>query len=120
MSSIDIHTHIIPKTMPDFKKEFGYGGFIHLEHLEGGLQANMKRDDGKFFRRVDRNCWDPIARIEDYSRFNISKHVLSTIPVLFSYWSKPEHGLKVSQFLNNHIAETVREHPDHFDFPNAR
>ena len=114
MSSIDIHTHIIPKNIPDFKSKFGYGGFIKLEHLAGGREADMKRDDGIFFRRVDRNCWDPRARIVDYARFGVEKHVLSTIPVLFSYWAKPEDGLIISRYLNDHIAETVNDFPDHF------
>ena len=114
MSSIDIHTHIIPKEIPDFKSQFGYGGFIRLEHLKDGKQADMKRDDGIFFRRIDRNCWDPIARIEDYTKFGVEKHVLSTIPVLFSYWAEPNDGLTVSRFLNDNIAETVQKFPDHF------
>ncbi|NRA66000.1 MAG: amidohydrolase [Pseudobacteriovorax sp.] len=114
MTSIDIHTHIMPKTMPDFKRKFGYGGFIQLEHLESGEQADMKRDDGKFFRRIDKNCWDPKARIDDYARFGVSKHVLSTIPVLFSYWAEPKDGLEVSRFLNDDIANTVREYPENF------
>ena len=30
--TIDIHTHILPKNIPDFNKKFGYGEFIQLEH----------------------------------------------------------------------------------------
>jgi aminocarboxymuconate-semialdehyde decarboxylase len=33
---------------------------------------------------------------------------------MFSYWALPEHGLEVSQFLNNHIAELVGEYPKHY------
>lgn len=30
---IDIHNHILPKHIPDFRKEFGYGdSFITLKH----------------------------------------------------------------------------------------
>ena len=29
---IDIHNHILPKDIPDFRKEFGYGNFITLKH----------------------------------------------------------------------------------------
>ena len=27
--TIDIHTHILPKDIPNFNKKFGYGEFIH-------------------------------------------------------------------------------------------
>ena len=36
MFKIDVHTHILPRDMPDWKDRFGYGGFIQLEHLHTG------------------------------------------------------------------------------------
>ena len=55
--TIDIHTHILPKDIPDFGKRFGYGGFIHLDHHKPGC-ARMMTDD-RFFREVEANVWDP-------------------------------------------------------------
>lgn len=112
-SRIDVHTHILPKQWPDLKSKFGYGGFIRLDHLDA-CSANMMSDEGKFFRKIESNCWDPAARIEDLDRFGIEKQVLSTVPVMFCYWAKPEDGLYVSRFLNDHIADTVRTYPDRF------
>ncbi len=40
--------------------------------------------------------------------------VLSTVPVMFSYWAKPADGLDLSRRLNDHIAEVVRAHPVRF------
>lgn len=44
----------------------------------------------------------------------VSVQVLSTIPVLFNYWAKPQHGLETSRFFNDHIAQCVDLHPDRF------
>jgi aminocarboxymuconate-semialdehyde decarboxylase len=46
--TIDIHTHILPKDIPNFKEKFGYGGFISLDHHKPCC-AKMVMDD-KFFR----------------------------------------------------------------------
>lgn len=113
MLKIDIHTHIIPKEIPPFKKDFGYGGFIKLEH-QSNCCAKMLRDDGKFFREIHDNCWEPATRIKECDQHSVNVQVLSTIPVLFSYWAKPKDGLTVSQYLNDHIAEVVRQQPKRF------
>ena len=60
--SFDVHTHILPKTWPNWKEKFGYGGFIWLDHeAEGENAANMMRDDGHFFRTIQDNCWCGVA-----------------------------------------------------------
>lgn len=113
MQKIDVHTHILPRDLPSFKNKFGYGGFITLEHHKPCC-ARMIRDDGKFFREIESNCWDPMARLSDCDPFDVRVQVLSTVPVMFNYWAKPEDGMYVSQFLNDHIAEVVRSQPRRF------
>jgi aminocarboxymuconate-semialdehyde decarboxylase len=110
---IDIHTHILPKDLPNLKEKYGYGGFIRLEHHRP-CGARMLRDDGKFFREIESNCWDPQARLGDCDKYGVSLQVLSTVPVMFSYWAKPEHGLDLSKFLNDHIANVVKANPKRF------
>ena len=110
---IDIHTHIMPEKMPDFKGQFGYGGFITLDH-HADCRAKMMRDDGKFFREIEDNCWAGEARIKDCEEFGVDMQVLSTIPVLFSYWAKGEDCLEVSKFLNDHLAGVIEKHPGRF------
>ena len=110
---IDIHTHIMPEHLPRWSQEFGYGGFIHLEHHKPCCARMMKDDE--FFREVQSNCWDPEARLLDCGQHGVSIQVLSTIPVLFSYWAKPEHGNDVARFLNDHIAEVVARYPTRFE-----
>jgi aminocarboxymuconate-semialdehyde decarboxylase len=66
------------------------------------------------FREVTDNVWDPSRRIEDCDRAGVSMQVLSTVPVMFSYWAKPADALDLSRRLNDHIAEVVRRHPRRF------
>jgi aminocarboxymuconate-semialdehyde decarboxylase len=108
---IDIHTHILPPDIPKFKDKFGYGGFIELKHQHvcgKSCGAEMVDDSGKFFRKVEPNCYEAEARITD------TIQVLSTVPVMFSYWAKPNDGDYVSQYLNDHIAEVAKKNPKKF------
>jgi len=113
MLKIDVHTHILPRNIPHWKDKFGYGGFIQLEHSGPGC-ALMKKDDGQSFREIDENCWKPEKRIEEMDAAGINVQVLSTVPVMFSYWSKPTDGSEIAKFLNNEIAAVVTEFPLRF------
>jgi aminocarboxymuconate-semialdehyde decarboxylase len=114
MLKIDIHTHILPKDIPNWKERFGYGGFIQLDHYKPCC-ARMLRDDGTSFRDVDENCWSPDKRIEEIDPLGINVQVLSTVPVMFSYWIKnPDDALEVSRFLNDDIVQGVNNNPKRF------
>ncbi len=111
MQKIDIHTHIMPETMPNWVKKFGYGDFIHLE--ERNCKACMMKGD-KMFREVEPNCYDSVARQADMEATGVTTQVLSTIPVLFNYWAKAKDGAETSRFLNDHIADTVSKNSQAF------
>lgn len=108
---IDIHTHIMPEQMPNWTNRFGYGEFIHLEHRN--CQACMMKGN-TLFRVVEDNCFKEEIRLKEMDETAVTMQVLSTIPVLFNYWAKPQDGLETSRFFNDHIAATVAKHPKRF------
>ena len=76
-----------------------------LDHVEPG-KANMMQGR-RFFRQITENCWNPEIRISEYEQFNTQVQVVCTIPVLFSYWTKPEDGAEVARFLNDDLAQSI-------------
>jgi aminocarboxymuconate-semialdehyde decarboxylase len=74
----------------------------------------MIRDDGKFFREIEDNCWSAEKRIHECDHHHVDVQVLSTVPVMFSYWAKPDDCLNLSMFLNDHIADIVHRYPKRF------
>lgn len=112
MRKIDMHTHILPEKLPNFAEKFGYGDFIHLVHEREGF-ANMMKG-GVFFREIAKNCWDPEVRIREYELFRTSVQIVCTIPVMFSYWAKPEDCLDLSMFLNDHLAGITDDYPERY------
>jgi len=109
---IDVHTHILPGEWPDLKERYGYGGFIQLEHHREGC-ARMLRD-GELFREVSANCYDADVRLGECDEHRVDVQVLSTVPVMFSYWAEPKDTHDLSKLLNDHIAGVVQQHPKRF------
>ena len=111
MLKIDIHTHILPENWPNLKERYGYGGFVQLDHCDGCSRMLI---DGEHFRDVSHNCFDPKIRIEECDKYDVDVQVLSTVPVMFSYWAKSKDTADLSMILNDHIADLVTKFPKRF------
>jgi aminocarboxymuconate-semialdehyde decarboxylase len=110
----DIHAHIMPEKWPGLKEKYGYGGFIYLEDEPGSDAKRMMRDDGMFFRRVEKNCYDPESILIDMDNNGVQTMALCNIPVLFNYWAKPAHTYDWSQYLNDFFCDIQKKYPSRF------
>ncbi|MGD9690340.1 MAG: amidohydrolase family protein [Phycisphaerales bacterium] len=129
MLKIDLHTHILPERWPDWTKRSGYPGWIELDHTKPGCAcmcqtfASPRSTDPaatpapfgrRVFREIQANCWDPAIRLAECDAAGVTAQVLSTVPVMFSYWARPQDALDLARLLNDHIAELCRNHPTRF------
>ena len=112
MFTIDIHTHIIPENLNDLISTFNDQRYLSIKHVNE-RNAILIKDD-KEFRKISCNCWHPQKRIVDFSKTGVDVQVLSTIPVLFSYWAKKDEALQLSKFVNNHIHDVIMGNSKHF------
>ncbi|MEH7178928.1 amidohydrolase family protein [Neobacillus vireti] len=109
---VDFHTHIISEDFPDLAAKYEDDRFPILEKTcSCGAEIKIQ---GKTFRKITDQAWDPKKRIEDMDKEGVDIQVLSPIPVTFSYWSDPQACLELAQSQNDFIASVVKKYPDRF------
>ncbi|KAK4623805.1 2-amino-3-carboxymuconate-6-semialdehyde decarboxylase [Fulvia fulva] len=108
---IDFHTHIMPSKLPDM------GTGDNWPNMRPNAEDSGKVDmfvGNTFFRTVEPNCFDAVARIAEMDKSNVDVQVLSTVPVLFCYDQPVEPARRFARFLNDDIARLCDEHPTRF------
>jgi len=109
---IDVHTHYLPEALPDLAGRFGNPRLPSFQRLEtGGVRIII---EGATFREVGSNCFNAVRRLEECDRSGVKVQVLSTVPVMFSYWAPPATATEVARMLNDDLAEVVGRHPGRF------
>jgi aminocarboxymuconate-semialdehyde decarboxylase len=116
MRKIDTHAHILPRDWPDLAAKYGDDRFPSIEHSLSydGTEQHRIFKDGKFFREVWPNTWDPQLRVEEYQKFGVTEQVISTVPVMFCYWAPGAQALELHRALNDHMAEVCRTHRQNY------
>ncbi len=114
---LDLHTHILPppERWPDWAARHGADAVRGWPTIEQHKPccARLWRD-GKVFREINANCWDPTVRLKECDACRVRVQALSTVPVMFGYAAPVAAALDVSRWLNDHIAELCAAYPHRF------
>ncbi|MGA8278995.1 MAG: amidohydrolase family protein [Rhodanobacteraceae bacterium] len=111
MLKIDTHAHILPRTWPDLAAKYGDKRFPVMVSDHGRHRIYK---DGHFFREVWASAFDADVRRDDYAGHGVDAQVISTVPVMFSYWAKPSQALELHRYLNDHTAGICRDQARHY------
>ncbi|NII09343.1 amidohydrolase [Oleiagrimonas sp. C23AA] len=111
MLKIDTHAHLLPRDWPDLARRFDEPRFPVMHHRDG---RHLIYKNGQFFREVWHSAFDPALRIAAYAKHGVDVQVVSTVPVLFSYWARGEQALELHRFLNDDMAQVCADYPDHY------
>lgn len=109
---VDVHTHFVPGRFPPYA---GRGGGAQWPSMAPAHACHRNvMIDGKVYRTVSEQCWEPDVRRADMARTGVSRQVLSPMPELLSYWMTPEDGASLCRYLNETLAEFVATDPERF------
>ncbi|WGS55143.1 amidohydrolase (plasmid) [Paraburkholderia sp. D15] len=109
---IDVHTHVIPHDFPAYAGKRPDAAWPSMREAQPCHRHVMI--SGNVYRTVSNQAWDTGVRSADMERLGITRHVLSPMPELLSYWLDAEDGAMLSRYLNETLANMVAHAPDRF------
>lgn len=103
---VDIHTHFLPHSWPNFHKKFGDepGPWPWMRHDISGAMLMSGEEE---FRPVNHRCWDIEQRVTDMNTDNIDVQIISNTPILFQYHRPLAETIEVAKHFNDHALEMV-------------
>ncbi len=109
---VDAHTHLLPQSWPE-TFDIPLRLIRYEKPTEKGFVARMEyKADGRLFRELKDNCFDPDAMLRECDEAGVDVQVVCTVPVMFNYHMPAETGTPWSQFLNDDLAQTCKRRPD--------
>ena len=107
MSSIDLHTHVIPPTVVEAMRRDPERFGTRVVEREGGLYFERRGN----VVEMNREFYDIEAKIAAMDRMRIDVSVLSVAPPIYFYALAPEAGLAAARMSNDGIARMVAKYP---------
>jgi len=125
MTTIDVHSHYVPRGWPDLAAATGSAGAAGAAGAAGSatgwpwLRAESERDatimiGSRQFRRIRSDSWDAETRLADMDADGVDIQVVSPTPVFFSYTRPGDQALKVARIFNDLALEICAPAPDRF------
>jgi aminocarboxymuconate-semialdehyde decarboxylase len=106
---IDIHSHFLPHSWPDFAARFGTPDWPWMRHGSGGEAMVMLGD--REFRPVTSACWDPAVRLAAMDRDGVDVQIMCATPVLFAYQRPAAQALECARVFNDAALEICAANP---------
>jgi len=106
---IDMHSHFLPYSWPDFAARFGTPDWPWMRHGRAGEAMVMVGD--REFRPVTAACWDPAVRLAAMDRDGVDVQIMSATPVLFGYQRPAAQALECARIFNDAALEICAANP---------
>lgn len=100
MTTIDVHTHYVPRGWPDLAAVIGPAEGWPWLRLESERDAMIMLGSTEF-RRIGADCWDAGTRLRDMDADGVDIQVVSPTPVFFSYARTGTEATKVARIFND-------------------
>ena len=107
---IDVHSHIVPSSLP--RPRFADERWPSIE-IRG--DTGLVTVNGRPFRTVESTCWDIGRRSDDLDRRAVTRQLVSPMPELFAYWAAPADAERYCREINLWIADWLGTGDGRFD-----